>query len=220
VDHRIVENTTELGELRSAINALIVHIGAASNAFTADRKRAVDQRVALAGDAQLGMGLLERMRALGGLTSDNGYALAAEWAMRIFLIAIDSLPVMVKFLTGFTTYDAIVADRLARQLRDQQAINDTQRWQVGMEQDLRRFEITQNLAAQRQRIHLEARLASLHHEARRESITDYRAAYLLNEQSTSYLSHVDLYDEAATEDNTRPHAPPDQRRSPAGDAEH
>jgi hypothetical protein len=122
-DHRIDENTAQLAELRTEIEKITGRIGANGDAFAAARQKAIDDRVAEAGERQKGLGVLERMRTLGHLTDENGYALAGEWALRIFLILIDALPVLVKFLSGFTTYDEIVADRLKREKDGEIAVN-------------------------------------------------------------------------------------------------
>ncbi len=122
-DHRIDENTSALAALRTEIEKVTGRIGASGDAFAAARRDAIDARVAAAEERQKGLGLLERMRTLGHLTDENGYALAGEWALRIFLILIDALPVLVKFLSGFTTYDEIVADRLEQEKDGEIAVN-------------------------------------------------------------------------------------------------
>ncbi|WP_249999066.1 DUF4407 domain-containing protein [Actinoplanes sp. M2I2] len=122
-DHRIKENIDELAALESRIGALTGTIGKDADTFVAARKTMIAREVAEARDRQRDLGLLERMRTLGLITADNGYARAGEWALRIFLILIDSLPVLVKMLGGVTTYDQIVADRLSRQKRSQFEVN-------------------------------------------------------------------------------------------------
>jgi hypothetical protein len=121
--HRIEENVAELANLNAQIEKLNGTTGEDADAFVQARKDAIAREKEAVVSRQRELGLLERMRVLGHITEDNGYALAGEWALRIFLVLIDALPVLVKLLGGFTTYDAIVADRLKRQKVSQFEVN-------------------------------------------------------------------------------------------------
>ncbi|TWG24466.1 uncharacterized protein DUF4407 [Actinoplanes teichomyceticus] len=114
-DHRIEENTAALANLRAEIDGITGRIGTDGAAFAEARQRTIEQRMAQTRDRWREPGLLDRMRLLSHLTDRNGYALAGEWALRLFLVLIDALPVMVKFLTGFTAYDEVMADRLEQE---------------------------------------------------------------------------------------------------------
>ncbi|GIE88117.1 DUF4407 domain-containing protein [Actinoplanes regularis] len=122
-DHRIPQNTKALADLRTRIEDLNRGVGVDADAFAEARKVAVAEKVSEARSRQATLGPLERMRMLGHLTDRNGYAQAGEWALRLFLILIDALPVLVKFLTGFTTYDEILSDRLRQRKHGELAVN-------------------------------------------------------------------------------------------------
>ena len=62
------------------------------------------------------IGLLDRMKALGTLTEENGALNAAHWVLRLFILAIDSLPVLVKMLMALGS--ASLYDRLQRQYEE------------------------------------------------------------------------------------------------------
>jgi hypothetical protein len=53
------------------------------------------------------------MEALGELAKTNAALFLGIWAVRLFFILVDCMPVMVKFLGGNTTYDRLVDERLA-----------------------------------------------------------------------------------------------------------
>ncbi|MEV4518413.1 DUF4407 domain-containing protein, partial [Dactylosporangium sp. NPDC049525] len=54
-------------------------------------------------------------RTLDELVSENGYVRVTQWAIRIFFILVDALPVILKVLTGRTTYDELLSIELAAQ---------------------------------------------------------------------------------------------------------
>ncbi|MBP2191015.1 hypothetical protein BJ987_003916 [Nocardia goodfellowii] len=58
-------------------------------------------------------GILDDIDALGRLSSDSHAVWLASWVLRLLLIAIDCMPVLGKLLGGTTTYDRMVARRLA-----------------------------------------------------------------------------------------------------------
>jgi hypothetical protein len=211
-DHRIDRNTTTLAGIRTEIEKLTGRIGGDSDAFAAARKEAIATKIAEARERQDGLGLLERMRTLGHLTDQNGYAQAGEWALRIFLILIDALPVLVKFLSGFTTYDEIVADRLRQEKAGEVAVNkvrgnmrvlSAQLWQRSHEEQYRCVERQIQADGMRQLLAVEAAI---------EKQVDERADRLIGEAPTVTFT---LPDKAATPARTHraePAPPPSQRR--------
>jgi hypothetical protein len=58
------------------------------------------------------IGLLEQSAALGRLSARSGFVLAANWMLRLLLIALDCLPVLAKLIGGTTSYDRLVNARL------------------------------------------------------------------------------------------------------------
>jgi Domain of unknown function (DUF4407) len=57
-------------------------------------------------------GLLEQSAALGRLSAHSGFVLAAQWMLRLLLIALDCLPALAKLIGGTTSYDRLVNARL------------------------------------------------------------------------------------------------------------
>ena len=101
--HPIKANTDSLAALRTDITALSAQISAAQASFESDSAKLVDQRVAGgAKDHQGSIGLLERMGALHELAATTWGLFFGTWAVRIFFILADCLPVVVKFSSGLS----------------------------------------------------------------------------------------------------------------------
>jgi len=58
------------------------------------------------------IGLLEQSAALGRLSAHSGFVLAAQWMLRLLLIALDCLPALAKLIGGTTSYDRLVNAKL------------------------------------------------------------------------------------------------------------
>jgi hypothetical protein len=187
-DHRIDENTEKLADLRGQVDGLVTEIGGRSDEFAAARSQAIAKELEEARGRHQGIGLLERMRTLGELTDENSYARAGEWGLRILLILVDALPALVKFLSGFTSYDAVVANRLRTQEQALRAADQTALVQATLHQDLVRGWLERQHAVRMRRMHLEALDHMQAVDAEREQIVDQRAAYLISEAPTAQLS--------------------------------
>lgn len=109
----IEANREALDVVRDRLAALQLLVGDASQVFQDTKTGLIDEKVAEAEAAQGAIGLLERFDALGELTDENAFLLAALWAIRIFFILIDCLPVLVKFFAGVTPYDRLIDQRLS-----------------------------------------------------------------------------------------------------------
>jgi hypothetical protein len=58
------------------------------------------------------IGLLDQSAALGRLSAHSGFVLAAQWMLRLLLIALDCLPALAKLIGGTTSYDRLINARL------------------------------------------------------------------------------------------------------------
>ncbi|WFE59402.1 DUF4407 domain-containing protein [Micromonospora sp. WMMD712] len=134
------------------------------------------------------IGLLERLGALGTLVERNGYMRAAEWALRLFFVAVDSLPVVVKFLTGVTAYDRVVADRLSGQRRAQRVVAETERRRLVIQEELARYQMNAEHASAVTRVEFDARMRNVDVEMLREEVVNARAEYLLRDDPTMPLA--------------------------------
>ncbi|MFF2818093.1 DUF4407 domain-containing protein [Kitasatospora cineracea] len=57
--------------------------------------------------------ILDEDRALGRLADRSGLVWAAQWLLRLLLVAVDCLPVFTKLMSGSTTYDRLVSRQVA-----------------------------------------------------------------------------------------------------------
>ncbi|OAA25237.1 protein of unknown function (DUF4407) [Frankia sp. EI5c] len=87
-------------------------IAGAQVEYRAQRDTSIRGLVAERRSHQREIGLLERLEALGKLTGSHPHLRFAEWAIRIFFVLIDCLPVLVKLFSGTTRYERLVDDRL------------------------------------------------------------------------------------------------------------
>lgn len=111
--HPIGEQQQQLTSLRDTIAGLRGPLADQQNSFVAARTALINQKVAERAAHQGSIGLLERFQALDELTSANGFVNGAKWALTIFFVLVDCLPVLGKLLGGITGYDRLV-DRSAR----------------------------------------------------------------------------------------------------------
>jgi hypothetical protein len=188
-DHRISENTQHLTELNGNITDLTTEVGKLRASAAGDIDRGIDERVdQFRTDQSKQIGLLERLRTLGVLVTENGYVLSAEWALRVFFVVVDSLPVLLKFLSGFTAYDTLSADRLQRQNRAQRVVNETVRRDTVLREELARHQLIAEHAAGRNKVEFDARIRHLDVDVLREDLIDRRAAHLLGDSPTIPIS--------------------------------
>ncbi len=184
-DHRIDEDNAEYARLSATVNRLTTE--------AADRRAAAAGRI----DSEINeavrtfrenqredMGLLERLRTLGDLSDEHAHVRLSGWALRIFFIAVDCLPVLLKFLGGHGVYDRVVADQLKRQERSERVVNESRRRDVVRQQALARFVGDVEHSAARRKAEFDARVRHVDVEVLRESLVDERAARLLGDSPT------------------------------------
>jgi hypothetical protein len=212
-DHQIPQNTEKLAALQQRIKDISGNIGTGADDFAKARQAAIEIELQKARDRQKDIGLLERMRTLGEITAENGYARTGEWALRIFLIIVDALPVLIKFLGGFSTYDAIVTDRLAREEQMQRKVNETRQYAHALHEDLVRKRLEQRHQINLQWSALDALRYGVALDTKREQLVDDRAEYLADDAPTAQLSPGAYRgdDEPTQAFGRFPAAPPHQR---------
>jgi Domain of unknown function (DUF4407) len=106
--HQVEQNGQVLAQLRADIAGLTASIKDANTDFESDRNELIDTRLDQARADQPIPGLLERIKALHALASSEVALFFATWAVRLFLILVDCLPVVIKFSGGNSQYDQIV----------------------------------------------------------------------------------------------------------------
>ncbi|MEV0268823.1 DUF4407 domain-containing protein [Hamadaea sp. NPDC050747] len=110
--HRIAANTARLGALDQQISTLEAAAQQNQAAFERERDRQITARVDQARSHQGPIGLLERLGALHELAGLNITLALGIWAVRLFFILVDCMPILVKYVGGTTTYDRLVDQRL------------------------------------------------------------------------------------------------------------
>ncbi|GIG15931.1 hypothetical protein Cme02nite_42630 [Catellatospora methionotrophica] len=111
-------NSAKLVNLRTQISELESASRASHAKFEAERETKIQARVAEERSHQGNIGLLERLGALHDLADSSGVLAVGIWAVRIFFILVDCMPILVKFVGGSTTYDKLVSAQLAVAERD------------------------------------------------------------------------------------------------------
>ncbi|MEU7819991.1 DUF4407 domain-containing protein [Catellatospora sp. NPDC049133] len=115
---QIDANGVKLVNLRTQISELESAARTSHAAFEAERETKIKERVAEERSHQGRIGLLERLGALHDLADSSGVLAVGIWAVRIFFILVDCMPILVKFVGGSTTYDKLVSAQLAVAERD------------------------------------------------------------------------------------------------------
>jgi hypothetical protein len=111
--HQLGPNAARLVAMRAQITTLEGTAQQSQAAFEAERDRQIATRVADARSHQGRIGILERLGALHQLAAVNLTLGLGIWAVRLFFILVDCMPILVKFVGGSTTYDKLVGIRLA-----------------------------------------------------------------------------------------------------------
>ncbi|GGM27984.1 DUF4407 domain-containing protein [Dactylosporangium sucinum] len=114
-DHRIDENGAKLAELNRKLAELSDQVGRARNDYAGLLDKAIEEDLAAVRGRQGKIGLLERFRALDELVATNDYVRVTQWAIRIFFILVDALPVLLKALSGTSSYERLLEAKLADQ---------------------------------------------------------------------------------------------------------
>jgi hypothetical protein len=106
--HNIKGNIDKLGAIRNEIATLTAQVSQTQASFEATRAKLIADRVEQERSHQGNIGLLERMNALHELAATSLALFLGTWAVRLFFVLADCLPVVVKFSGGSSEYDRIV----------------------------------------------------------------------------------------------------------------
>ncbi|MDQ1743908.1 MAG: hypothetical protein QOE23_2247 [Pseudonocardiales bacterium] len=149
-DHSIKKNQDELTRLNRDISSFPRRITAAQSRFTTVRDALIEskRKELIAGQKEIG--LLERVRALGHLAAEDPHVRNAQWGLRVFLVLVDSLPVLLKYLSGVTPYDRRAAARIETQQRAGRNSDQTELLQNAAQEEAKRQQIRAVAAQQRQ----------------------------------------------------------------------
>jgi ABC-type multidrug transport system fused ATPase/permease subunit len=115
--HPMAENAAKLATLRERVADLETKLGGAVATFEKNREAQINRRVEEERSHQGAIGFLERLDALHALTGQSFALFVGTWAIRLFFVAIDCLPVVVKFFGGTSGYDELFKIRAASSQR-------------------------------------------------------------------------------------------------------
>lgn len=123
-----------LKSLNQKIASLLSDAGPAQALSAAEVSRAISNAVRAKKATQQGeIGLLDEWNALGVLSAKSTFVNYAHWLLRLLLIALDSLPITAKMMSGSTAYDRLLTSEIESaerifdidvQLREQYATAD------------------------------------------------------------------------------------------------
>lgn len=154
-DNQTRESVQKLAQLENAIRGLSAELQTERADYASKISAKIQERVAETRNRHQTIGLMERFRAMDELVSSNGYVRVTQWALRIFFILVDLLPVLVKLLSGRTAYDRVAAARRDREQRGQELIERTLAYRDTVRSGVERYRIDLDAAAARDRASVE-----------------------------------------------------------------
>jgi hypothetical protein len=107
----------QLEQLRQSITGMNSQVSVAQTAYATEVHTAIDKKLAEK-RADLGqIGIIDEWAALEQLSNQSTFVSVGHWVLFLFLIALDSLPVLAKLMSGTSAYDKRLAAQLARDSR-------------------------------------------------------------------------------------------------------
>ncbi|QMU74360.1 DUF4407 domain-containing protein [Streptacidiphilus sp. P02-A3a] len=110
-DHDIQQDSSRLSAMNRTISSLEGSVADSRSDFLATRTALINKQVAQLRSTQGSIGVLDRMSALDRLAGGNVVLFVGVWLIRLLFVVIDVLPVLVKFLSGETTYERLLTER-------------------------------------------------------------------------------------------------------------
>lgn len=109
--HPISDNSARVAVLDGQIADISSQLSLGQGDYRARVSAAIQNEIGKATAAQQEIGLLERLRGLDDLVSQNTYVWIAGWYFRLLFVVIDCVPVIIKFLLGDSAYDRLVSEQ-------------------------------------------------------------------------------------------------------------
>jgi hypothetical protein len=110
--HPVAAQNAQLASIDTQLKSEQGNLAGAQASYNAEVARVIGDRLKKETPPDAPIGMAERFQALAYLSLSNSFISVASWFIRIFFILIDCLPVLVKFLSGSTSYDALVDVKL------------------------------------------------------------------------------------------------------------
>jgi hypothetical protein len=111
-DHPVQQWQNRLTALNNLMQSQSVSLGNELQDYSTNISRAVSAQVVVKQGNQGRIGLLNRIQALGELARVHPVIAAAAVLLGLFVLVIDCMPVLVKIMSGTTSYDRLVETRL------------------------------------------------------------------------------------------------------------
>jgi hypothetical protein len=111
-DNQLDQRQADLTGLNQQVDALTASLDRAKATYGTEVSKAIAAQMRQKQADQGAIGLLDEEKALATLSGKDSAVFAAEWLVRLLLIAIDCLPALTKLMGGNTTYDQLVFHQL------------------------------------------------------------------------------------------------------------
>lgn len=112
-DHPVQQWQATLTALDNTMQSQSVPLGNELQEYSTNISKAVSAQDAIKQGNQGRIGLLNRLQALGELVKVHPVIAVAAMLLGLFVLVIDCMPVLVKMMSGTTSYDRLVEARLA-----------------------------------------------------------------------------------------------------------
>lgn len=107
--HRTGENEKRLAGMLSSISEIEAELTTSRGDFLQARDDEIERRLEDERAKQKEIGVLERIRALDELAAGNPVLFVGVWLVRLLFVLLDMLPVLVKYLSGDSSYDRMLS---------------------------------------------------------------------------------------------------------------
>ncbi|QUQ69491.1 DUF4407 domain-containing protein [Kutzneria sp. CA-103260] len=183
VDSQLDQRQHDLTGLTNQVTALTANLAQAKTDYGRHVADAIAAQVRQKAADQGDIGILDEEKALETLSGRNFAVFAAQWLVRLLLIAIDCLPALAKMMSSSTTYDELLSHQLetARNLRHRYVSMRERRDSADNEVRVRHTEY--GLHAKLERINEIDRLDRAQREADKQAHIEALAAKLRARQS-------------------------------------
>ena len=102
----------QLSSLQASISGMIPQTGSAQQTYQAKLQAKISRTVAeKRTDLETQIGIIDEWSALEQLSSRSTFVFFGHWLLVLVLIALDSLPVLAKMMSGSSAYDRLLAEQ-------------------------------------------------------------------------------------------------------------
>ncbi|WP_432139615.1 DUF4407 domain-containing protein [Streptomyces sp. bgisy154] len=169
----------QLKDLVTEGRTLAARKDTAADAYQPQLQKAIDDKTARRADALDTDGILTRAHGLKEVAEADGFALFLTVVLHLLLLCLDAMPVMVKVLSGHTTYDTLLGARYTATRRLHSDELQLQHACARLEHDVRRHAVQQDTADRKRRLEETYQRAQAERAARERAELDARTERIL-----------------------------------------